>query len=252
MSEEHIATTKKLLRDRNYSAARIGLDEILAEDPQNVTALVDLSTALGHLELLNEALKVAQCALGIEPDNPEVHFRLSWIYYRMRELHKARGHASKAITLDPDIGKYHYGIVPVALALRDTDTAFESIETAHRLDPNIFDRNAYIVLWGLRICAGLIKLRGLIAWGIIATYVILFEIGHDWFLLKLLAAGLPFIGTGVYYLTRRRHRRAVGAFILGLLWGGRYLCYRTLVLLVKWEIEPREVSLPTFVRPQMG
>ncbi|MEJ5312603.1 MAG: hypothetical protein WHX52_22795 [Anaerolineae bacterium] len=219
MSEEHLTIAKKLLRDRNYSAARIALDEILNKDPQNVTALVDLSTALGHLELLNEALEVAQSALNIEPDNPEVHFRLSWVYYKMRELHKAREHACKAITLNPDVGKYHYGMVPVALALRDTDKAFECIETAHRLDSSIFDKNAYIVLWGLRICAGLIKLRGLIAWGIIATYVLLFEIGHDLFLLKLLAAGLPFMGAGVYYLARRRHRRAVGTFILGLLWG---------------------------------
>jgi len=220
MSEEHIPIAKKLLRDGNYSAARIALDEILTKDSQNVTALVDLSTALGHLELLNEALGVAQSALTIEPDNPEVHFRLSWVHYKMRELHKAREHACKAIALNPDVGKYHYGMVPVALALKDTDAAFECIETAHRLDPSIFNARVYIVLWGLRICAGLIKLRGLIAWGMIATYVLLFEIGNNWFLLKLLVADLPFIGAGVYYLTRRRHRRAVGAFILGLLWGG--------------------------------
>lgn len=219
MSEEHLTIAKKLLHDSNYSAARIALDEILYKDPQNVTALVDLSTALGHLELLNEALGVAQSALNIEPDNPEVHFRLSWVYYKMRELHKAREHACKSITLNPDVGKYYYGMVPIALALKDTDKAFECIEIAHHLDSSIFDKNAYIVLWGLRICAGLIKLRGLIAWGIIATYVLLFEIGHNWFLLKLLAAGLPFIVAGVYYFARRRHRRAVGAFILGLLWG---------------------------------
>jgi len=220
MNEERIAIAKQLLRDGDYSAARTALCEILAANPQNITALVHLSTALRHLELLDEALEVAQSALGIEPDNPEVHFRISLIYYTMGEIHKARDHISKAIALDPDVAKYYWEQARLANVLKDIKTAFECLEAAYRLDPSMFSKRARTELWGLRILVGCIKLRGLIAWGILATYVLLFEIGYDWFLLKLLAAGLPFIGAGVYYLTRRRQRRAVGAFILGLLWGG--------------------------------
>jgi tetratricopeptide (TPR) repeat protein len=145
MNEERLLIPKQLLRDGDYSAARIAFDEILAEDAQNITALVGFSTALGHLGLLNEALEVVQTALDIEPDNPEVHFRISWVYYKMEELPKARDHACKAIALNPDVGKYHFQMATVAIALRDRDVAFECIEAAHRLEPSIFNKRAYIV-----------------------------------------------------------------------------------------------------------
>jgi tetratricopeptide (TPR) repeat protein len=220
MIEERIVAAKQFLRDTDYNAARSAFDEILTENAQDVEALVGLSNALGHLGLLDEALTVAQTALTIEPDNPEVHYRISWVYYEMRELHKARDHVYKAIALAPDVGRYQYGMVPVALAFRDINTALEYIETAHRLDPSIFNKYTYVTLWGLRIAVGFIKLRLLIVWGIVATFVLLRELGPSWFLLKLLVATLPFIGTSVYYLIQQRYRRAAGAFVLGLLWSG--------------------------------
>ncbi|MGC9424229.1 tetratricopeptide repeat protein [Vibrio sp.] len=220
MNDECITIARQLLREGDFDAARHMLNEILTENPQDVTALVCQINALGNLGLLEEALRVAQTAFAIEPDNPEVNFGLSWVYYKMRELHKARNYAYKAVTLAPEVAKYQYGMVPVSLALRDGDTALEYIETAHRLDPSIFNTRAHMGLWGLRIVVGLIKLKVLVAWGIVATFVLLRELGPSWFLLKLLVATLPFVGASVYYLIEHRYRRAAGAFVLGLLWSG--------------------------------
>ena len=220
MNEEHLNMAQQLLRDENYNAARIAFNEILAENSQDTAALFGLSNALGHLGLLDEALKISQSVLDIEPDNPEAHFRTSWVYYEMKELHKAREHIYKAIALDPNTAKYHWEMARLANALKDTSIAIEHLETAYRLDPSMFNVRAHIGLWWLRIVVGFIKLRLLIAWGMVATFVLLDELGPSWFLLKLLVATLPFIGTSVYYLVQQRYRRAAGAFVLGLLWSG--------------------------------
>lgn len=220
MNKEYLTMAEQFLSDGDYNAARVAFNEILAENPHSVVALVGLSNALGHLGLLDDALKVVQAAFDIEPDNPEIYFRISWVYYEMKELHKARDYIYKAIELDPNVAKYHWEMARLANALKDTVTAVEHLEVAHRLDPSIFNKRAYITLWGLTIFVGLIKLRILIAWGVVATYALLFELGHSWFLPKLLLAGLPFIGASVYYLVKHRYRRALGAFVMGLLWGG--------------------------------
>ena len=220
MNEEHLNMAQQLLRDKDYNAARIAFNEILAENPQDTAALVGLSNALGHLGLLDEALKISQSVLEIEPDDPEAHFRISGVYYEMKELHKAREHVYKAIALDPNTAKYHWEMARLANALRDTSIAIEHLETAYRLDPSMFDARTHIVLWGLRIVVGFMKLRLLIVWGMVATFVLFRELGPSWFLLKLLVAALPFIGTSVYYLVHQRYRRAAGALVLGLLWSG--------------------------------
>lgn len=239
MDEEHLVLAQKLLNNGDYATARVMFDEILAENPQDINALSGLSYALEHLGLVDEALEVVQSALDIAPDNPELHFRLSGVYYKMKELQKARFHVRSAIVYAPEVAKYHWEMARLSNALKDTVTAVEHLEIARRLDPAMFNKRAHIGLWGLILFVELIKLRGLIAWGILATYILLAQIEFSssllqWlfdllpfeiepescFLLKLLLAEVPFIGVAVYYGSKHHYRRAAMAFFLGLMWGG--------------------------------
>ncbi len=220
MSEEYASIRDRFLHDRDHNEIKSALEEILVKDPRNVMVLIDLSTALGHLGLLEEALSAVQMALDIEPDNPEAHFRISWVYYKLRDLHKARNHARSATQMAPHVGKYYYGMVPVALAFKEMDTALEYIETAHRLDPSVLNVRGHVVLWSLRVVLGIIGLRWILAVGMAATYIFLYELGLSGFGYKLLLISLPFVGAGGYYLIQHRYRRALGAFLLGVLWCG--------------------------------
>ncbi len=220
MNEERMRAVKKFLEDKEYEAARDALDTILSEDSQNVTALLDLNATLGHLGLLDEALQVGQSALDLEPDNPEVHFRMSWIYYEMRESDKAQDHASTAVSLAPDVGKYHLELAVISNALGDLEMALEHMELGYRLDPSVFDKKAYVKLWVWRVVVEFIQLRWILAVGMAATYIFLYELGLSGFGYKLLLISLPFVGAGGYYLIQHRYRRALGAFLLGVLWCG--------------------------------
>jgi tetratricopeptide (TPR) repeat protein len=78
------------------------LRRILAQDPQNATALNNLGYFLTERnERLAEALEMIQRAVRAEPTNPSFLDSLGWVYFRLGKLPEAERHLSDAARRNP-------------------------------------------------------------------------------------------------------------------------------------------------------
>ncbi len=79
------------------------LRAILAEDPDNATALNALGYTLADRnQRIPEAYEYIQRALEVRPDDPTVIDSMGWVYYRMGEYDKAEKYLRKAYELLQD------------------------------------------------------------------------------------------------------------------------------------------------------
>ncbi len=92
---------RRLMRDRLFPAAIGQLREVLARDPNNVAALIDLTSALEQNGEVDEALLVIEKALSLEPDTPRLHLQLASLEARRGEREKALQVLDVALELDP-------------------------------------------------------------------------------------------------------------------------------------------------------
>jgi len=81
--------------------ARIQLEEVLAADPQNTSALNSLGLILRDQGELDEAIARISKVLEIKPDQPLAHRNLGDVYYKARRLADAARHYAEAARLDP-------------------------------------------------------------------------------------------------------------------------------------------------------
>jgi tetratricopeptide (TPR) repeat protein len=206
----------------DFNAASSEFKKILDKNPQDIKALLGLGWTFGHLGLLDDALQVFQEALKFDTDNPKVYYGISWVYHQKKAWREAEVYGCKAVSLAPNEAVYHWGLAVNATKSKDKnamETILVHLEAAYRLDPTIFDKRARKELWYYRIFTGLDKVIRLVFWALSMT-MFLIVIDHSRYVLKLSIALLIFLSASVYYLIRHHYRRAIWAFILGLLWGG--------------------------------
>ena len=92
---------RSLAGDRFFQLAVEAIDRVLAQDPDNLTALVDKAdylTASGHLD---EAAQVIALCLQLDPDYPPLHLKLASIESRQGNLERAQGLVAVALRLEP-------------------------------------------------------------------------------------------------------------------------------------------------------
>ena len=71
-------------------------------DPKNSEILKDLGYSLTQKTRLKEGLRVLESAVDFAPNDPETHFYLGLVKYKLGFISEAKDHCLEAIRLDPN------------------------------------------------------------------------------------------------------------------------------------------------------
>jgi tetratricopeptide (TPR) repeat protein len=127
----------------NYTAAIDRYRKVIEAEPQNIQALNNLAYLLTeHGNKPDEALKYAEKAGELSPQDPDIADTLGWIYYRKGLYSLAVRHLERAASMDKGraVPKYH-----LAMAYAKGDNAARARATfavALKLNPNLPEAKA--------------------------------------------------------------------------------------------------------------
>jgi len=121
--------------DRNPDMAEVFLVKLLKIDPNHVEALQLLGLCKRQMSEFDEALKVFEKALTIEP-SPENYGNISLAYSSLKQHDKAIEALNKAIELDPQQPLFYSNLAIQYHAIKDYPKAFECMNKALELDSN--------------------------------------------------------------------------------------------------------------------
>ena len=160
--------------EQKWDSARENLNAVKAREPRNLAALImlaDIELITGnraaaieryrsvlevngsHIGALNnlayllipespdEALTIAQKALELAPDDPNVTDTLGWIYYRKGSYQTAIRHLKVAVDKAPT-ARSQYHLALSYLKAGDRDLGSKMLATALKQDPNFQPRKA--------------------------------------------------------------------------------------------------------------
>jgi tetratricopeptide (TPR) repeat protein len=74
-----------------------------AQDEEKIVALLQEGVASHDQEKYPEAIEKYKEALALAPEDGEIHYELSFTYWKMKEYDKGIEHADLAIKYSPDI-----------------------------------------------------------------------------------------------------------------------------------------------------
>jgi len=135
----------------NPRRARVILKRILAEDPQNMEALIALGALLNSSkETAEEAMKFLIRAVKIEPANPVPWGHLGESLLLLGKYDRAEKYLKKAIEITPDDPYYWHRLGMVYDKDKRRDEALEALHNSIELNPD--DETTWITL-------GLVYLR---------------------------------------------------------------------------------------------
>jgi tetratricopeptide (TPR) repeat protein len=119
----------------DLAAAREQYREVVQWEPRNVTALNGLAFTLAP-DNPDEALKYAQSAVELAPEDPIAHDNLGWLYYRKGVYYTAVEHLKSSVAKDPNaLHRYHLALAYAKLG--NKQLAQENLDAALRLDPKV-------------------------------------------------------------------------------------------------------------------
>jgi tetratricopeptide (TPR) repeat protein len=108
----------------------------LAVDDKNIFVLNGLAYQLAESGQADEALKYAQIAKQVAPDNPAVEDTLGWIYFRKNLYDLAVTHLESATAKEGTaLRKYHLAMA--YLKAGDAKRGRQTFESALRMNPNL-------------------------------------------------------------------------------------------------------------------
>jgi tetratricopeptide (TPR) repeat protein len=127
----------------NYSKAIEHLRKVVEAEPANVIALNNLAYLLAdHADQTDEALKYAQKAKELAPNNVTVDGTLGWAYFQkgmygiaLQHLKEAVGREGKNVIDGTAIRSYHLAMAYAKTG--DEENASKTLSAALRLDPNL-------------------------------------------------------------------------------------------------------------------
>ncbi|MCR4406725.1 MAG: tetratricopeptide repeat protein [Anaerolineae bacterium] len=217
MSEERFQRAWEPLNTGDAETAHAEFARVVAENPEDVDALIGLSKALTRLGQLDEALKVLEAALSLAPGNAEVHYGTGCVYYQEKKWDEAAFHVQRAVDIAPDVARYHLMAAECARKHKDMETGLLHLEIANRIDPTLFGGRARWTLVYFRIFAGVEKLGLLVSWATLVTICScnLSVASLHW---RLLITSLPFLVVSGWNLKKGYRRRAIWSLVLCLLW----------------------------------
>jgi Flp pilus assembly protein TadD len=115
--------------------ARKMYEHVLSYEPRAAVAANNLAWAMAERnDNLDLALKYAQTAKSVLPDQPEVSDTLAWVYYKKDLASLAVEPLEHAVKLDPMNPGYHYHLGLVYLKLGNRTGARQSLQQALKLN----------------------------------------------------------------------------------------------------------------------
>jgi len=119
----------------NRSGAISRYRSVLDLDASNIMALNNLANLMA-LQDSAEALKMAQQALELAPDNAAVQDTLGWVYYRKGAYQTAIEYLKLAVSREPTpVRQFHLGMS--YLKFGDRTTGNKLVTEAIRRDPDL-------------------------------------------------------------------------------------------------------------------
>lgn len=91
---------KDAFDQKDFSASRELLTQLIAEQPQHIEALHLLCRAFYQLRDLPASLQAAKQALDVDPTQAECEHAVAWANFNLRQYDKALEHYCKAHELD--------------------------------------------------------------------------------------------------------------------------------------------------------
>ena len=144
----HLLLARVESTDGKIPAAIEQYRKIVALDDKDAMAFNSLAYLLAQSKQPDEAMKYAQNALGLAPDNPAVEDTIGWIYYQQGLYPLAVVRLQAAITGEGTaVRKYH-----LAMAyLKDgkTDLGRQTLDAALKMNPNLPEAQAARLAFGM-------------------------------------------------------------------------------------------------------
>ena len=117
-----------------YAEAEAELRRSLTESPGNPYILALLALTIVAQDRKDEAVKMAQLAIGQSPDEPYPHYALALVYLRCKQLLKAKAAIDEALRLDPYDADYWHILGNIALVRSEFADALEAANHGLEID----------------------------------------------------------------------------------------------------------------------
>jgi protein O-GlcNAc transferase len=111
------------------------LRKVLAKQPNNPGAMINLGMALSQTQHTAEALPVLQRAVALAPNDVAAHQDLAAALVQLNQFADAIVELRAALALSPDLPQLHYDLGVAYKMQDDAANAIPELEAAERLDP---------------------------------------------------------------------------------------------------------------------
>jgi arylsulfatase A-like enzyme/Flp pilus assembly protein TadD len=129
------------LEEDRYEDALPRLEQVVKQEPNAATGLLQLGRVLVHLKQYDRALPVLQKAVGKMPDSAMAHYELGLALVKTGQWEAALPEMSAAVTHNPKSAQLHFYLAAVYARLKQVPEAAKEFETTLQLDPKHFDAN---------------------------------------------------------------------------------------------------------------
>ncbi len=124
------------LSEGRFADAAEAFRQMVAADPEEPIAHMDLGTALLQLGDVGGALARYQESLRLSPGNPRLHYNLGLVYTLQKAYPKALEHYQNAVELDPGFENAHFNAANLLMRLGNMARAGRHYGRVNELNPS--------------------------------------------------------------------------------------------------------------------
>ena len=148
LADVHFAAGFASLEMRQLTTAVRHLRIAVSREPARVDFVVHLARALSTAKLSQEAKSVADSALALSPDEPEIFSVLGAVYAEAGAHRESLSAHRQAAALAPRNPSYRYNLATTLITAGEVDAAEQEIETCLAIEPTFW--RAHLTLSHLR------------------------------------------------------------------------------------------------------
>ena len=124
------------LSEGRFAEAAEAFRQMVAADPEEPIAHMDLGTALLQLGDVGGAMARYQESLRLSPGNPRLHYNLGLVYTLQKAYPKALEHYRNAVELDPGFENAHFNAANLLMRLGNMAQAGRHYGRVNELNPS--------------------------------------------------------------------------------------------------------------------